>query len=142
MKIYNENEVNEIIENNEWVVTTCNNEPYYGVHTLQIQLDEDTDYIGEFVGNETIGYVFYFYTKNETNLNNEAKTFLERNGFFTDNLWSVADVQGVFNCTDEQALEILKKALTNEATMEQIQLSIREFGEMAGYEEIEEEIYP
>ena len=138
MKIYSENEVNEIIDNNDWFVTTCNNEPYYGVNTLQVQLGEDYDYIAEFTGNESIGYVFHFYTGNETNLKVEAKKFLETQGYFTDNLWTVADVQGVFNCTDKQALEVLDKALTNEATVEQVQLSIRTFGEMFGYEEIEE----
>ena len=68
----------------------------------------------------------------------EAKNFLQSKGYFTDNLWTVADVKGVFNCTDAQALEVLNKALTNEATVEQVQLSIRTFGEIAGYEEIEE----
>ena len=69
----------------------------------------------------------------------EAKTFLEKEGYFTDNLWTVHDVQGIFKCTDEEALEVLNKALTNEQTMEQIQYSIREFGEIAGYEEIDED---
>jgi len=66
----------------------------------------------------------------------EAKQFLEKEGYYIGNLWVIQDVQGIFNCTDEQALEVLDKALTNEATMEQIQYSIREFGEMGGYEEI------
>ncbi len=69
----------------------------------------------------------------------EAKQFLKDNGYFTDNLWTVNDVQDKFKCTDEQAQAILNKSLTNEATMEQIQLSIKEFAELEGLEEIEEE---
>lgn len=36
----------------------------------------------------------------------------------------------IFECTDEQAQYVLDKSLTNDATMEQIWLSIDTFGEM------------
>ena len=62
-KIYSIDQVEEIISEQEWIVTTCNNEPSYGVTTLQCQHDEDTDYFGEFIGNDYIGYMFIFYTK-------------------------------------------------------------------------------
>ncbi len=64
----------------------------------------------------------------------EAKAFLKSQGFFTDNLWHVEDVKSKFNCTDDEAQYILEQSLTNEATMEQIWFSIREFGEMEGLE--------
>ena len=64
----------------------------------------------------------------------KAKQFLKDNGYYTDNLWCVADVQGKFNCTDEQAQGILNSSLTNEATMEQIWFSIDEFGDMDNLE--------
>ncbi len=39
-------------------------------------------------------------------------------------LWSTADVQDRFECTDEEALIILEKALTMPSVMEQIWFSI------------------
>lgn len=53
-----------------------------------------------------------------------AKQFLKDNGYFVDNLWSVNDVKGKFECTDEQAQNVLYSALQNEATTEQIQFAI------------------
>jgi hypothetical protein len=47
----------------------------------------------------------------------EAKKFLENQGFFTENLWHVIDVTATYNCTDEQAQQILKNALTNDYVM-------------------------
>ena len=64
----------------------------------------------------------------------QAKAFLKSQGFFTDNLWHVEDVKSKFNCDDDEAQYILEQSLTNEATMEQIWFSIREFGEMEGLE--------
>ena len=49
-----------------------------------------------------------------------AREFLSSKGFFTDNLWSVADVQGKYECTDEKAQEILLGAFGNDATYQQI----------------------
>jgi len=43
-----------------------------------------------------------------------------REDYQTENLWCVADVQHTYDCTDEEALEVLEQALTNEATMEQM----------------------
>ena len=63
-----------------------------------------------------------------------AKQVLKENGYFVDNLWHVDDVKSKFNCDDEQAQDILFESLTNEATMEQIWFSIREFGEIEGLE--------
>jgi len=63
----------------------------------------------------------------------EAKAFLKSQGFFTDNLWHVDDVKSKFNCDDDEA-QYIEQSLTNEATMEQIWFSIREFGEIEGLE--------
>lgn len=54
----------------------------------------------------------------------EAKKFLEKEGYFVDNLWSVQDVMLNYDCTEEEAQEVLSKALQNEATMEQIWFAI------------------
>jgi hypothetical protein len=67
----------------------------------------------------------------------KAKAFLKEQGFQTDNLWCVDDVKAKFNCTDEQAQHVLYKSLTNDATMEQIWLSIDMIGEMEGLNPIE-----
>ena len=50
----------------------------------------------------------------------EAKEVLKANGYFVDNLWHVDDVKLRHKCNDELAQHILDKALTNDATMEQI----------------------
>lgn len=57
----------------------------------------------------------------------DAKSLLRSKGYYVDNLWHINDVQADFECTDEVAQEILDKALTSEATMEQIWFSINEF---------------
>lgn len=73
--------------------------------------------------------------------NDIAKSILKTNGKYTDNLWSIGDVMDKYQVTEEEAQYILDKALTNEATMEQIWFSIDQFAEMEGLEpqEIEEE---
>ena len=68
---------------------------------------------------------------------NEAKALLKANGYFIDNLWCIDDVKSKFKCSDENAQDILDRALTNEATMDQIWFSIKEFGRIDGLEEIE-----
>ena len=51
----------------------------------------------------------------------EAKEVLKQNGYFVDNLWHVDDVKLRHKCNDDEvAQHILGKAMTNEATMEQI----------------------
>jgi hypothetical protein len=67
----------------------------------------------------------------------QLKEELSRRGFFTDNLWSVHDVKGIFNVTDDEAQEVLEKSLTNDATMEQVWFSIRTFGDMENYERVD-----
>ena len=50
----------------------------------------------------------------------EARALLRKRGYFVENLWSVDDVTENYDCTPEQAQQVLEMALTNEATMEQI----------------------
>ena len=69
----------------------------------------------------------------------KAKQLLRDNGYFVDNLWHVEDVKGKFKCDDETAQSILKDALENDATMEQIWLAIDIAGESEGLEVIEEQ---
>ena len=66
----------------------------------------------------------------------KAKAILRDAGYFVDNLWSVDDVKWNFECDDDTAQGILEQSLTNEATMEQIHFSIREFANIEGLKEI------
>lgn len=59
----------------------------------------------------------------------KAKEILENAGYYCGNLWQVEDVQSKFNCTDEEAYEVLDQALQNDATMEQIWFAIDFHGE-------------
>lgn len=65
-----------------------------------------------------------------------AKQFLKDNGYFVDNLWTVHDVKDKYECTEKQAQKVLYNALTNEATMEQIQFSIGEFADIENLQKI------
>ena len=53
-----------------------------------------------------------------------AKELLKREVYFVDNLWQTEDVMLNHECTEEQAQEVLLKAMQNEATYEQIWWSI------------------
>ena len=57
----------------------------------------------------------------------EAKQALREAGYFVDNLWHVDDVKNAteVSLSTEQAMQVLSMALTNEATMDQIWMSIQ-----------------
>tara|TARA_R110000765_G_scaffold133349_3_gene232112 strand:- start:10205 stop:10435 length:231 start_codon:yes stop_codon:yes gene_type:complete len=57
-----------------------------------------------------------------------AKEILEDDGYFVENLWHVEDVMCKFECTEDEAQEVLYNVLTNEWIMEQIQVSIDDTG--------------
>ena len=61
-----------------------------------------------------------------------AKAVLKAAGYFVDNLWHVEDVQAKFDCSPTEAMSVLNRALTNEATMEQIWLAIYVDGDYRG----------
>jgi len=50
----------------------------------------------------------------------DAKKLLRSEGYFVDNLWQTEDVTMNYDCTEEEAQEVLEGALTNEATYQQI----------------------
>jgi hypothetical protein len=54
----------------------------------------------------------------------EAREFLKSQGFFTDNLWRIDDVEYRLNCDEHTAQEILNEALTNPNTIEFINETI------------------
>lgn len=55
----------------------------------------------------------------------EAKKVLHDAGYHTDNLWNIDDVKGKYSCRDDsQAHSILNGAFRNDATYDQIWMSI------------------
>jgi hypothetical protein len=68
----------------------------------------------------------------------EAKQVLKNAGYQVDNLWNIEDVKQTYNCTDEEAMEVLVKALNNEATKEQIFFALNFHAEEQGLNKIEE----
>lgn len=69
----------------------------------------------------------------------EAKDFLRSEGYFVDNLWHVTDVQNKFNCTDEEAQDILYNIHVNDGIVENIFNGIDVLGKFNLYKEKEEE---
>jgi hypothetical protein len=53
-----------------------------------------------------------------------AKKFLRTEGYYTDNLWHINDVFNVRECDDDQAMQVLKDAFSNEFLTEDILESI------------------
>ena len=54
-----------------------------------------------------------------------SRVALKEEGYYTDNLWHVNDVTNLYNCTDEQAMNILNRVMQSEAVIEYIFDSIK-----------------
>lgn len=68
-----------------------------------------------------------------------AKAVLRENGYFVDNLWHVDDIKLRYQCEDnEVAQDILYKAVTNDATMEQVWFAINMVAQDEGLTLIED----
>jgi hypothetical protein len=50
----------------------------------------------------------------------QAKKVLEKHGYLIHHAWNIVDITMHFECTDEQALYVLDKALSNEYLNQQI----------------------
>ena len=68
-----------------------------------------------------------------------AKALLKEKGYYTDSLWTVYDVQSRYECTEQEAQDVLHGALKNEATMEQIWFAINMDAENDGLIKKEQE---
>ena len=62
----------------------------------------------------------------------ECLNYLESQGFYVFNMWHVQDVQTKFDCTDEEAQELLEKAVSGEVIIEMINDRISTFGDEMG----------
>ena len=54
----------------------------------------------------------------------EAKQVLRDAGFQVENLWSLPDVMDNYDCSEEDAMDLLEQTLTNDHVMETIWESI------------------
>ena len=68
----------------------------------------------------------------------KAKEILTKHGYYVGNLYQVEDVQSIYECTDDQAIDVLDQALDNDGTANEIWESIRYFAEDMGLEEKED----
>ena len=68
-----------------------------------------------------------------------AREVLKRNGYFTENLWQVADVQADYQCTEQEAQDLLYRALTNEDVMQSVWFAIRFEAEKMNLKNIQDE---
>lgn len=53
-----------------------------------------------------------------------ARAFLKSKGYFTENLWCVDDVTQNYKCSNDVAYDVLDKAMSNEATINQVFFAI------------------
>ena len=65
----------------------------------------------------------------------QAKALLEKEGYFTANLWHVADVQQTYDISQEDALTVLEGAMTGDWINEQIYECIDLIAEAEGHKE-------
>jgi hypothetical protein len=86
---------------------------------------------------EVKDYIELSSTLRQTDIEN-AKQVLKSAGYFVDNLWHVSDVKENYECTDEQAQQVLSASLQNEATMEQIWFAIHFEGGFRNLKSIEQ----
>jgi len=68
----------------------------------------------------------------------KAKEILTKHGYYVGNLYHADDVQTYFDCTDDEALDVLDRSLDNDGTSEQIWMAIRDIGEALGLKEKED----
>lgn len=66
------------------------------------------------------------YLRDRLNDEKVARALLSSKGYYTDNLWCLDDVTQNYHCTQEEARIVLNTAMKNNATMEQIFLSIED----------------
>jgi hypothetical protein len=62
----------------------------------------------------------------------KAKDLLQDNGYFVANLWRTEDVTENYECEEDDAQEVLERALTNDAVMESIWYAIDVHAEEIG----------
>ena len=54
----------------------------------------------------------------------QAKAILKKYGYYVNNLWTIQDVTDYYQCTEEQAYNVLDTVLSSEGIMEQVNVDI------------------
>jgi len=67
-----------------------------------------------------VEYTRFHNTKNTMDKIEQAKAILREAGYCTGSLWHIKDVKQYHECTDEEAYDILEKALDSQWITEQI----------------------
>lgn len=62
MRKYTEKQIWSLIIQLDWSTTICDHEPCYGQMTIQVSLDKDMPYFGEFLQDTDGLFTFAFYT--------------------------------------------------------------------------------
>ena len=65
----------------------------------------------------------------------QAKSVLEKHGYYVHSIYNVDDVTRMYDCTDAQAMQILELAIDNDGTANQIYENMRYFAEDMGLKE-------
>lgn len=63
-------------------------------------------------------------TRDDQQRIDHARETLREFGYYVENLWHIDDVKSKNECSDDEAYDILDNALQNEATYQQIWMSI------------------
>ncbi len=53
-----------------------------------------------------------------------AKQFLKDNGYFTENMWQISDVTDKYNCTKDEAMNVLNEVLNGDRIKQEINETI------------------
>lgn len=69
----------------------------------------------------------------------QAMQFLQDQGYYVGNLWHISDVQNKFECTDEEALDILNDVHQHDGIVESIFEAIYFLCEFNQYKEKKDE---
>lgn len=78
----------------------------------------DTKKINDIDVNDFTDVTLQSFTAETLNAIDDAKKLLKEHGYFVDNLWQTCDVTNNYDCTEEEAQEVLEKALNYESVYE------------------------
>ncbi len=68
-----------------------------------------------------------------------AKNLLRQAGYYVDNMWTIHDVLGMYETSNETAMDLLDGAMRNESVIEHIFDALRHEAESEGIQALESE---
>jgi len=78
----------------------------------------DTKKINDIDVNDFTDVTLQSFTAETLNAIDDAKKLLKEHGYFVDNLWQTEDVKMNYHCTEDEAQEVLERALTYDSVYE------------------------